>query len=131
MHSKLSKWIAIAFLILLLNTAYVAAFASATVFYMANVLLHLALGLALSIATIFLIAKNSDLRRSISTALVFFLLSFLAAIYLVAAGNIREHRWVLWTHIATALLGVAALIPYAWKQARFRPAFQIALAVLV
>jgi tetratricopeptide (TPR) repeat protein len=130
MHSKLSKWIAIAFLVLLLNTAYIAAFASATVFYMGNVLLHLALGLALSIATLFLIAKNTELKRSIKTALIFFLLSLLTAIYLVAAGNIREHRWVLWTHIATAVFGVVALIPYAWKQPRFRPAFTTALAVL-
>src|SRR5580698_4916669 len=131
MHSKLSKWIAIAFLVLLLNTAYIAAFASATVLYMSNVLLHLALGVALSMAMTFLIARNAVLRRSIKTALIFFLFSFLAAIYLVAAGNIREHRWALWTHIATALFGVVALIPYAWKQPRFRPAFQIALAVLV
>src|SRR5271166_563195 len=131
MQSKLSKWVAIAFLVLLLNTAYIAAFASATVFYMGNVLLHLALGLALSIAGVFLIARNTDLRRNISTPLAFFLIAFLAAVYLVAAGNIREHRWVLWAHIATALLGVVALIPFAWKQQRFRPAFQIALAVLV
>ena len=131
MQSKLSKWIAIAFLVLLVNTAYIAAFASPTVFYMGNVLFHLVLGLALSIAVIFLIANHADIRRSISAALALFLISFLAASYLVAAGNIREHRWVLWTHIATALLGVAALIPYARKQQRFRPAFQIALAVLV
>ena len=131
MQSKLSKWVAIAFLVLLLNTAYIAAFAEASVFYMGNVLLHLALGLALSIAVVFLIARNADLRRNISTALGFFLIAFLAAVYLVAAGNIREHRWVLWVHILTALQGVVALIPFAWKQQRFRPAFQIAIAVLV
>ena len=131
MQSKLSKWIAVAFLVLLLNTAYIAAFASATVFYMGNVLIHLVLGLGLSIAVVFLIAKNAGLRRSISTALAFFLIAFLAAIYLVAAGNVLEHRWVLWVHISTALLGVVALIPFAWKQQRFRPAFQIGLALLV
>src|ERR1039458_9557031 len=103
MQSKLSKWVAIAFLVLLLNTAYIAAFAEASVFYMGNVLLHLVLGVALSIAVVFLIASNTDLRRSISTALGFFLVAFLAAVYLVAAGNIREHRWVLWIHIVTAL----------------------------
>src|SRR5260370_15181843 len=55
------------------------------------------------------------------------MLAVLPAIYLVAAGNIREHRWALWAHIVTAALGIAALIPYAWK----RPAFRIALAVLI
>ena len=130
MH-RLRKWAGIGFVALLLNTAYVAAFASPTIFYMSNVLLHLALGVALSVAAVFLIAKNTDLRRRIAPAIGFFLLAFLAAVYLVAAGNVREHRWALWAHVVTAALGVVALIPYAWKQPRFRPAFQIALAALV
>jgi len=131
MQLRLAKWIAAAFLMLLVNTAYIAAFASPTVFYMGNVLLHLVLGVVLAIAVVILISKNADVRRAITPSLWFFLLAFLAAGYLVAAGNIREHRWVLWAHIATAVLGVAALIPYAWKQPRFRPAFQVALAALV
>ena len=40
----LTRWAAFLFIVLLLNTAYIAAFASPTVFYMANVLLHLVLG---------------------------------------------------------------------------------------
>jgi hypothetical protein len=131
MPSRLPKWIAIAFLALLLNTAYISAFASPTIFYMANVLIHLVLGVALAVAVVALIAKNTALRLEIKVPLAFFLIAFFAAAYLAGAGNIREHRWVLWIHIATAALGVAALIPYAWKQPRFRPAFQIALAVLI
>src|SRR5579871_6017979 len=130
MQSKLFKWTAAAFLVLLLNTAYIAAFASPTIFYMGNVLAHLVLGAVLAAAVVFLIAKNADLRQNISTALVFFLIAFLAAIYLTVAGNVNAHRWVLWVHIAASLLGVLALIPYAWKQERFRPAFQLALALL-
>ena len=131
MQLRLAKWIAAAFLLLLVNTAYLAAFASPTIFYMGNVLLHLVLGVVLAVAVVVLIAKNAIVRRGIGPSLWFFLLAFLAAAYLVAAGNIREHRWAWWAHIATAVLGVAALIPYAWKQSRFRPAFQAALAVLV
>ena len=48
----LQKWFAIFFLVLLLNTAYVAAFSFATVFYMTNVLVHLVLGLVLSVAAV-------------------------------------------------------------------------------
>ncbi len=131
MPSRLMKWIAIAFLALLLNTAYIAAFASATVFYMGNVLIHLVLGVVLAIAIVVLIVKNAALRKAIAPALWLFLLALLTAAYLVAAGNIREHRWAWWAHVATAAIGVAALIPYAWKQPRFRPAFQVALAILV
>lgn len=131
MQSKLFKWTAAAFLVLLLNTAYIAAFASPTIFYMGNVLAHLVLGVVLAIAVVFLIARNADLRQNISTALVFFLIAFLCAAYLVGAGNVHAHRWVLWIHIASSLLGVVALVPYAWKHDRFRPAFQLALAILV
>jgi len=39
----MNYWIAVLFLILLVNTAYIAAFPTATIFYMGNVLVHLAL----------------------------------------------------------------------------------------
>ena len=38
------------FVVLLVNTAYIAAFASPTIFYMGNVLAHLVLGLVLAVA---------------------------------------------------------------------------------
>ena len=91
MQSKLSQWTAIAFLVLLLNTAYIAALSSATVFYMGNVLLHLVLGLALSIAVVFLIAKNTDLRRSISAALAFFLIN--ALLFQLIRRSLRRRCW--------------------------------------
>ena len=46
-RETLTRWAAILFIALLLNTAYIAAFASPTVFYMANVLMHLTLGVLL------------------------------------------------------------------------------------
>ena len=45
-----AKWTAALFVLLLVNTAYIAAFASPTIFYMANVLLHLVLGVVLAVA---------------------------------------------------------------------------------
>lgn len=42
--SSLAALVGASFLLLLLNTAYISAFASPTVFYMGNVLLHLVLG---------------------------------------------------------------------------------------
>ena len=46
---RFGTWMAVLFLALLVNTAYLAAFASPTIFYMGNVLLHLGLGLALAV----------------------------------------------------------------------------------
>src|SRR5260370_36484795 len=116
MQPRLAKWTGIGFLVLLINPGYIAAFASPTIFYMSNVLFHLALGVALSIAVVFLILRNAGLPRHIAPALGFFMLAVLAAIYLVAAGNIPEHRSALWAHIDTATLGTAPLIAYAWNR---------------
>ncbi|MGH9219077.1 MAG: hypothetical protein ACRD1W_07235, partial [Vicinamibacterales bacterium] len=49
--------------LLLANTAYIAAAASPTVFYMGNVLAHVGLGAAVWIAALVLLVTNRELRR--------------------------------------------------------------------
>ncbi len=123
-------WTSLFFLILLLNTAYIAAFPTPTVFYMGNVLLHLVLGVALAVASVHLAYRRQALPR-IASAL--FALAFLAGSYLTWAGNVRENRWVLWTHIITASLGVVVLIPFVRQRAtpQFRRAFAVCAALLI
>jgi tetratricopeptide (TPR) repeat protein len=135
----LQKWIAIFFLVLLVNTGYVAAFSSATVFYMTNVLFHFGLGVVLSLAVIFTIGKRKDLMAGAPVSFGFFLLAFGFGAALVYVGNIHANAWLLWSHIAASALGVAALIPLVWKKAansgggwlQFRKGFTFALVVLV
>src|SRR6516164_7245601 len=105
----LRKWVAIGFLVLLLNTAYVWAFAFPTIFYMTNVLMHLGLGVALSVVLFWLLGRDERLRSGVLAIASFFLLAFLIGVYLAAAGNIRSHRVALWAHIVAALVGVLAL----------------------
>ncbi|HSF42761.1 MAG TPA: hypothetical protein VLT87_23350, partial [Thermoanaerobaculia bacterium] len=69
-HGTLARWTAILFAVLLVNTAYLAAFASPTIFYMSNVLLHLGLGLALAVAFVVLLARDPGLRRGLLPAAV-------------------------------------------------------------
>ena len=64
------KVLGVSFVVLLLNTAYVWAFASPTIFYVTNVLLHLALGLAVSIGGAVLLAREPSMRRSLGPAAV-------------------------------------------------------------
>ena len=116
MKNRLAKWVAVCFIILLVNTAYVAAFATPSVFYMTNVLIHLGMGLALSIGLVFLLRKDSALRNGIPAAIGLFAIAVIFALYLVKAGNTTDHRWAFWSHIAAASLGLAALIPYVWKR---------------
>jgi len=135
--NSLQRWIGILFLVLLVNTAYVAAFSSATVFYMANVLLHLVLGAALSLAVIFTIHKRKDLIAGAPVALGFFLLALIFGAALAWKGNVYANLWLLWSHIVSAVLGVLALIPYVRKKAnsnngwmQFRKGFAAALVLL-
>ena len=139
MNGKLPKWMAILFLVLLVNTAYIAAYASPTIFYMTNVLLHLGLGLALTIGLGVLIAKRPDLRSGLMVSGILFLLALLSGVFLVVAGNVTQNRWAFWSHIVVGGLGVAALAPWVWGKARamgggwrqFQRGFAAAVALLV
>jgi len=97
-------------ILLAANSAYLAAFAHATIFYEANVLLHLALGLALALVSV------RYLRRY-PIACGIFLGSAFVALYLVFRGNTYDQSWVLWLHIA---LAEVALTFIAWRFVRFR-----------
>ena len=119
--NKLAKWTGIFFVVLLVNTAYVASFPTATIFYMTNVLFHLGLGLALAVSAGILLARNANFRRDMKLAAPILLVSVAFALYLVARGNITEHRWAFWAHIGTAALGVLLLLPFLRRQsARYR-----------
>jgi tetratricopeptide (TPR) repeat protein len=100
------------FVILLLNTGYIAAFSTASIFYMANVLLHLLLGLVLALAFGWLLARETALRRQLIAPAFLFAIAALFAVWLVSLGNLREHRWILNAHVVFSLLGIAAVVPF-------------------
>src|SRR5437870_2783218 len=83
-----------------INGAYIAAFPQASVFYMANVLLHLGLGLGLMVAAVF--AARRYPRESGA-----FLAAGLPALYLAIRGNTLDHRAVLWLHVVLSIVAVA------------------------
>src|SRR5215471_13606170 len=115
----LRKWAAIGFLVLLLNAAYVWAFAFPTIFYMANVLVHLTLGVALFALFVWLLGRDTQLRGGSRLAAGSFLLALLIGAYIVGAGNTLDHRWALWGHIGAALVGTFALFVHVWRRGQF------------
>ena len=114
----MGKWTKIALVILILNSAYLAAFPQPTIFYMANVVLHLVLGLALMVAAVVLL-------RRFGWPIALLLVAGLPAIYLVVRGNTLDHRAILWAHIA---LAVAAVIAIGFRSGR---AYWIAASMLI
>jgi|SRR5215467_3477648 len=93
MNRRLAIALGFAFILLLLNSAYVAGFSTPSIFYMANVLLHLCLGLALAIGLIVLLLREPVFRRGISGAAMWFAAALGFALYLVASRNTSDHRW--------------------------------------
>src|SRR5213076_2541618 len=102
MTSRLAKWMGVFFIVLLVNTAYVAAFATPSIFYMTNVLFHLRLGTALAIALLFQVRKDSTLLNGAPAAMG--LLGQVLALgrLLVKLGNTTDNRWAFWAHIGAA-----------------------------
>ena len=103
---KLPKWLFVIFLMLLVNTAYIWAHATASIFYMANVLAHVLGG-----AAVLLLCRKYLVRP----ARILFLLATLCAAFLIWKGALTEYRWVLYAHIA---LAAAATIWLAWRAER-------------
>ncbi|HEX4810169.1 MAG TPA: tetratricopeptide repeat protein [Bryobacteraceae bacterium] len=119
---KLWKWGAAGAVLLVLNSAYLWAFKSATIAYMGNVLLHLALGLLLLPFALVLLAKSRSARLPAAV----FAVAAAIGIYLVVHGNLRVDHPVLVAHISVAALSVALFLPYA---RRVSPGFYRALGV--
>ncbi len=123
MSGKLGRWVCLGFLVLLVNTGYVWAFAFPTLFYMGNVVLHVALGLAVAVAAAFLWREARPPLRWTAILAVSF------GLYLTIAGATRDHRWALWGHIAAALVVVALAAPLVAR--RYPKALAACVAVLV
>jgi tetratricopeptide (TPR) repeat protein len=105
----MKKILAFIFVLLLLNTAYVAAFPSPTIFYEGNVLLHVVLGLIAAIGLVWLFKPQTWVPAG------FFLGSLIFGLWLIRFGATRPNQWALVLHIGMALLGTISLLPYLYR----------------
>ena len=112
-----------ALIVLAVNGAYLAAFAHATIFYEANVVLHLLLGLLTA-----LMAARYLHRLPLECGVL--LIAAAAAAFLIFRGNTYDHRAVLWLHIllAAAAVGIIAL---RWREHRAEAAVGLAVLMLL
>ena len=120
MREPSTSWFpAVAILLLLLNTAYIAAVAAPTVFYMSNVLLHVAGGGVLWVAALVWWRRARVEDRSWSGSASVLALTVAAALagVLIWRGNLAEHRSVLVAHAVAGGIAVVALLPLAGRLA--------------
>jgi tetratricopeptide (TPR) repeat protein len=108
-------------LLLLLNTAYLAATASPTMFYFANVVLHMALGVTLALAFgRVLAARWRQWRLALRTAAAVVAVGLLFGVAIMFVGAAGPNRWLLPAHIWTTLAGgvllLAATVPAALRR---------------
>src|SRR6478735_513115 len=106
-------------ILLLLNTAYIAAFASPTVFYAANAFLHVGLGLIVWIGALAIAWRDRGFRDQtmVRTAIVLLTAAGALALELIRRGNLAEMRWALVAHVVAGGLAVAAFVPVARRLA--------------
>jgi hypothetical protein len=115
-----ARYLAFLLFAFLLNTGYIAAFATPSIFYMGNVVLHLVLGVALAIAMVVFLRKPAGMPAWLLAAAGLFLASAAEGAWLAYAGATRDHAWMLRLHIAfgcasvlVALAGVARVVARA------------------
>jgi tetratricopeptide (TPR) repeat protein len=117
MSTRLPALAAIGFVVLLANTAYIAASAQPTLVYVVNVLAHVVGGLALAAAFCLLLAMYRAFRRGLVPAAICFAPALACGIYLAGWGNTLDHRPVLTAHIVFASLGTVAVVAFVWRRA--------------
>src|SRR3954471_3835402 len=99
--------------VFLLNTAYLAAFASPSLFYFTNVVAHLVLGIVLAIAYgRRLLAERRGAAPWILAASLVLAAGVVAGLAIAVVGAAGHFRWLRPTHIALCVAGGLPLILY-------------------
>src|SRR5262245_12625154 len=128
------------------NASYLAAVDSATIFYHANVVAHVLIGIPLAVWLIVKVLaglrgalKNSGAARAAAfTAGASALALCASGLVLSIVGTATPYRLILYTHIAAFLVGAVALIALTWMTAGGSlsaparwAAFAVAAAILI
>ena len=130
MSERIPNWAAVLFIVLLVNTGYISAFAAPNLFYMANVVLHVGLGLLLLGLLAVLLVGAADWKRRLWPAAILLTLSTGLGLFLAKKGALIEHRKVLIAHIVVGALGSLALFALPSRRWRASLAASLAFAAL-
>ena len=103
-------------LLLVANSAYLAAFGDANLFYVANALFHPFLGITAAVLLIAFLRRNPGFLSCSAARLGAAFLALSAAFggYLAIFGMTRPNSWALYAHVALAIAGLAFLL-LSWR----------------
>ncbi|MDP8982462.1 MAG: tetratricopeptide repeat protein [Acidobacteriota bacterium] len=124
------KLLGVLTLLLILNSAYIAAFAFPTIFYMGNVLLHVVLGIVTAALFGWYITKHREFYRANGLGVALLAVATVLGVWLTFSGATTANRWGVILHAIFAAIGLAAMLPYLWPS-RFARALTTLLALLV
>jgi Tfp pilus assembly protein PilF len=106
---RFKRWVTYATLVFLASSLYLLAFATPSIFYMSNVLLHVGLGTALALALVWLLWRDAELRGRMRWAAPLLLGGAALGGWLTVSGAQLPMRPVLLAHIWISLAGMALM----------------------
>src|SRR5580698_3137695 len=106
------KWLLVLGLLLVLNSAYVAAFSTPDLFYITNDLLHPFLGLLVAILLVVFAIRHRGFFSGEAAGISLVLLAAAAGfgVYLAIVGMTRPHTEALYLHVGSAIAGLFFLL---------------------
>src|SRR4030095_6581325 len=117
------KVLVVGYLLLLVNSSYLAAYADPTLFYFSNVALHLILGVVLAIVFAAHAIKHFNrFSGMLKLAVILLAVSTALGLFMMWSGATRQYRWALYSHIAFAVAGSIPLLLVLLKAVRNYPA---------
>ena len=119
-RTRSGKWLLIAGLALVANSAYVAAFSSPNAFYVANNLLHPILGVVVAVLLAAFALRHHGFSAGAAARAALVLLAVAAALgaYLAFAGMTRPHRVELYLHVGSTIAGLFFLLVHLRGRSR-------------
>jgi len=113
---RAAKLLLILALLLVANSAYLAAFGDANLFYVANALFHPFLGIVAAVLFVAFLRRNPGSLSAPALRLGAAFLGLSAALggYLAIFGMTRPNSWALYAHVALAIAGLAFLV-LGWR----------------
>src|SRR5207249_3276351 len=122
---------------LLLNSAYLAAFADPSLWYYANVALHPILGLALAVAIakkgsgVFFWSDHAKKTPDPFFARVALGVGLILGVLVLIVGATRSHAVLLYAHVIASALGAALSAAHIWRKASHNAAGRVGWTVRV